>query len=308
VQRYRKFDLKIDKRDVAHLLKGFSEPNFISLLPVAKGYKILSGVIYADDPEFEPLKYLDAFGDWDLFFSFARLGARGEPSESSILRWVSEHGLLRRENGMHGQLSLKEVEQAPITVANFRAEVLCAFQLLTLYTDIQAENVGALEASIYGTDGTRHPSSYWPHTPSTTLEDFFASHREVFGRGREGMRLKDEIIGFEESEGSNVKHWDVWAALRALQHVVENRIASVRLSFDEGYLSSPPLGSDYRIPRSWKCPDLLSALYLQFYLLITDSEPMRRCQNPACGMPFPATRKNRRFCNATCRSNARNYR
>jgi len=84
--------------------------------------------------------------------------------------------------------------------------------------------------------------------------------------------------------------------------------------FDEKYLchpllvSSPPLKSDYRIPRLWTCPDLLSAMYLQFYLLITDAEPMRRCQNPACGKPFPATRKNKRFCNDTCRSNARHYR
>jgi len=71
---------------------------------------------------------------------------------------------------------------------------------------------------------------------------------------------------------------------------------------------SPPLGSYYRIPRSWGCPDLLSVLYLQFYLLITDFEPMRRCQNLACGMPFPAIRKNKPFCNNTCRSNARHYR
>ena len=230
------------------------------------------------------------------------------------MRWVSKHGLLERANEKDGALlsgtgvNDDEVNQAPITVARFRAEVLCAYQLLTLYTDIQAENVETLEARIYGTDGTRHPSSYWPHTPSTDLDDYFATHRDVFRRAREVMRLKDEIIGFDESEVSNVQHWDVWAALRALQHVIEPRIANVRLCFDKSYLGSPPLGSDYRIPRSWDCPDLLSALYLQFYLLVTDFEPMRRCQNPACGLPFPATRKNKRFCNATCRSNARNYR
>ena len=114
-------------------------------------------------------------------------------------------------------------------------------------------------------------------------------------------------------------HKNLSAALKALQHVVENRIAGVRLSFDRNYFDekylchllwvrSAPLKSDYRIPRSWKCPDLLSAMYLQLYLLITDSEPMRRCQNPACGLPFPATRKNRMYCNDTCRSNARHYR
>jgi hypothetical protein len=209
------------------------------------------------------------------------------------------------------------VDQAPITVARFRAEVLCAYQLLTLYTDIQEENVGALEAHIYSTDGTRHPSSCWPHTPPTELEDFLTTNRDIYTELREGMRLiyesRTEAIGSEEAEGLNVKHWDFWAALWAVHNVVENRIADVQLCFDKSYFSipflvSPRSKSDYRMTRSWYCPDLLSAMYLQFYLVITDFQPMRRCQNPPCGMSFPATRKNKRFCNATCRSNARNYR
>ena len=312
--------MRLDKKDVARLLEGVPAPDMVGPWLAAESYRILDGLIYADNPQ--PNFSKDhSFADPDLFFSFAQLGVRGEPSEKSILRWVSKHGLLKRANEKDGALLIDtrvksfEVNQAPITVERFRAEVLCAYQLLTLYTDVR-ENVGALEARIYGTDGTKHPSSYWPHTPSTDLEDFFASHRDVVGivrRGlrfqvREGTRLKVERFPFEVSEESIVKHWDVWVALRALQHIVENRIANVRLSFDENYLNFPPLGGDYRIPRSWDCPDLLSAMYLQFYLLITDVEPLRRCKNPACDMPFPATRKNKRFCNATCRSNARHYR
>jgi hypothetical protein len=60
--------------------------------------------------------------------------------------------------------------------------------------------------------------------------------------------------------------------------------------------------------RTMWCPDLLSAVYLQFYLMVTDNKPLRRCENPACGLPFPAKPKHKRFCNASCRSNARNYR
>jgi len=266
---------------------------------VAKSYKILRGVIYADDPQPVVRGGIDAddlppdglrgvvtFGDPDLFFSFARLGARGEPSESSILRWVSEHGLLRWEKGPR---SNTEVSQAPITVADFRAEVLRARQLLSLYMNIREEDFEALQSKIYSTDEKRHLSSYWPHTPLTDLEVFFANFR-------------DEHIALG---------WpDVFTALLALTEEVKDRLADVRLDFDifHNWPGTQSSGSDYSIPRSWYCPDLLSAMYLQFYLLITDSEPVRRCQNPACGMPFPATRKNKRFCNATCRSNARNYR
>jgi hypothetical protein len=310
VQRYREFDMRFDKKDVAQLLDGFSDPNLVGLWMVAKSYKILSGVIYADDPQPDWLRNLGAFGDPDLFFSFARLGARGEPSESSILRWVSEHGLLRRENEKRGAWRGTEVEQAPITVADFRAEVLCAHQLLTLYVDIREENSDALQTKIYGPDEKRHLSSYWPHTPPTDLEKHFANDRDARSKHREAMRLLYEMsepIDIEPEWGS-VERWDVFIALTALQTIVKDRLADVRLDFDQHWTSSQPLGSDYRIPRSWDCPDLLSTMYLQFYLLITDFEPMRRCQNPACDMPFPATRTNRRYCNATCRSNARNYR
>jgi len=309
VQKYGESELRIDKKDVAQLLAGLSsEPSPVGLWQVAKSYKILSGVIYADDPQPEPYTLTDAFWEPDLFFSFARLGARGEPSENSILRWVSEHGLLRRENEMQGPRSGTEVEQAPITVAGFRAEVLCARQLLTFYMNIREEDFEALKSKIYETAEKRHLSSYWPNTPPTDLEKRLSHYRDVASNARKALGLLHENAPFDEPEWTSVERWDVFMALGALQEIVRDRLADVRLDFARNWTASQPIGSDYRIPRSWDCPDLLSAMYLQFYLLITDFEPMRRCQNPACGLPFPATRKNKRFCNATCRSNARNYR
>src|SRR5215213_5865494 len=312
--------MKLDKKDVDWLLKGFPVPSQVRVWIVEESYKILNGVIYADYPdaldvEYE-CEYIDAFGDSDLFLSFARLGARGEPSESSILRWVSEHGLLRWEKEERGAWSGTEARQAPITVADFRAEVLCARQLLTLYIDLREANIAALQTKICDADEKRLLSSYWPNTPPTDLEKYFADYRGGYGEAvLRRFRLK---IGSsnEPNNGwwrSRLEQWDVWVALSALRTIVRNRLSEVRLDFrlrfdHDGVEDYPPLGSDYRIPRTWNCPDLLSAMYLQFYLLITDFEPMRRCQNPACGLPFPATRKNRWHCNATCRSNARHYR
>src|SRR5829696_4690056 len=97
--------------------------------PVAMSYRILDGWIYADNPQpifvKDPERSLETdrfFADPDLFLSFARLGARGEPSEKSILAWVLEHGLLERKNEKDDALlsdtggnSIDEVNQAPIT-------------------------------------------------------------------------------------------------------------------------------------------------------------------------------------------------
>ena len=305
-QKYYLRDLS--KKQVAKLVTDFSKPGGMSVWPVAEKYKILGGVIYVDDPHYD-LRYLDAFADPDLFLSFARLGARGEPSESSILRWISEHGFLRRENEKHGALLDTELKQASITVEEFLAEGPCARQLLNLHMDIKEENFAALRAKIYSMYEMRHLSSYWPHTPPTDLEKHFAATREANDKTREGLlHLKNVIPGPDDPKWSTLDRFDVFIALAGLQQIVKNRLTNVRLDFDQNWTRFQPLGSDYTIPRSWYCPDLLSMLYLQLYLLITDFQPMRRCQNPACGLPFPATRKNKRFCNATCRSNARHYR
>jgi hypothetical protein len=62
--------------------------------------------------------------------------------------------------------------------------------------------------------------------------------------------------------------------------------------------------SRYRLRHSWHCPDLLSAMYLQLFLLATNNAPMRFCK--ACQTPFPAKPRHKLFCNDTCRSNGRN--
>ncbi len=60
-----------------------------------------------------------------------------------------------------------------------------------------------------------------------------------------------------------------------------------------------------KVVESYRCPDLLSALYLQFYLMIRANKPMGYCEHPNCRTPFLLTSKKRRFCCETCRSGAR---
>jgi len=85
------------------------------------------------------------------------------------------------------------------------------------------------------------------------------------------------------------------------------KVSNVQLGFEGLFQDPQPRGVSFRPTRSWFCPELLSSIYLQFYLFVTDHRPMRRCENPACRIPFPLTRKNKRFCSDTCRSNARHY-
>lgn len=71
---------------------------------------------------------------------------------------------------------------------------------------------------------------------------------------------------------------------------------------DRGTLSSLA-ASRYKMRGAWYCPDLLSAIYLQLYLLATRNTRMRFCE--ACHSPLPAKPKHKRFCNDSCRSAGR---
>ncbi len=365
--------MRIRPENFVGLLGASPDVVYLDNWPVADRYKIAGGWIYAEERGEFPggkRRNLEYPG---LFLSFAQLGAHGEPSDSSISDWVSENGLLRaREDGYF--------RPAPMTVEDFRTEVLCAHQLLRLYTNMRTDNTGALWDMIV--KAKRHPSSEWPNTPLTVVDKdirgFIRSHPE-WADLRSEEEVLEEIEALKEvaiekflpsyegefwewmrkEKGEEAIEWDrrIWTQvysdplfreeiIEADERYLERRREAVAngwllppkededwrdediidfawISFEQalgecvrnvrpgfGERRNPKLRrtTDYVPPRSWECPDLLSAIYLQFYLFVTSDKPARYCENPACGMPLLVTRKNKRFCNASCRSNARHYR
>ena len=267
-------------------------------------YKVVGGRIY---PEGSKTEFTFPLSDPGLFLSFARLGARGEPSEISIQRWVSEHGLLRgkdsfwdswpdewpkvtftqEESDQFLESRIKEVE---MTLKEFRTEVRFANQLLNLYADIRAQNLPAIRG--WFTSPPDYPRLAQPTPIDRYLENAWNSP----------LGGKDKVTLAEKGIQSLPEYYG--EAVNLLISSLSYAVQSVRLSLtDGGLLERPPT-----LSRILACPDLLSAMYLQFYLLVTNHKPMRRCENPACRLPFPVTRKDRQYCNVTCRSNARNYR
>jgi hypothetical protein len=113
-------------------------------------YKVAGGWI---NPEGNRTGFTFPLSDPGLFLSFARLGAHGEPSERSIQRWVSEHGLLRGKDNLSDswpgewpkvgftqeewdQFIESRITEDAMSVEEFRTEVRFANQLLNLYADI----------------------------------------------------------------------------------------------------------------------------------------------------------------------------
>lgn len=227
--------------------------------------------------------------DDDLFLSFARLGAQGNPSPNRVLGWVRQHGLLTLgDDGRGGQ--------APISLTDFRAEVRQAHGMLRLYAELKGGDAKAVAERL---EAARPPFDV------ARGRDWRLNSR--FGAVRYMLRNTQEMLREDV---------DLFAGYDALAEALTSRLDGVTIRLDASFPDLTALTKDapkisesaYGLTQGWSCPDLLSGLYLQFYLMIYKNRRMRRCDSPICGLPFPLTRTDKRFCNDTCRSNARHRR
>ena len=69
---------------------------------------------------------------------------------------------------------------------------------------------------------------------------------------------------------------------------------------------SPDRPLKAEIETGWRCQTLFSAMYLQFYWLITEQTPMKSCGY--CGSLFPVSKGDREYCSKSCIDKAYNRR
>jgi len=153
-----------------------------------------------------------------------------------------------------------------MNIRDFRREVLCVRQMLVLYEAIETEDPKVLERLPAAGDDN------WKNTLSTEIEERSSRDAPV-----------PSLI-----EARNL-----------LGEVLLDKIRGVSPSF----AVSPSDPNSLKFRQGWYCPDLLSAIYLSFYLFITGSSgPARFCE--WCGGPITSGPKHKEYCSDSCRSGA----
>ena len=155
-------------------------------------------------------------------------------------------------------------------------EARCAYRLLKLYSEIRGQIRG--QETIALKDRAKNPQTSLDEGLRAAFES--THHRTLVSTG-----------AYDEDEVR------LFTSLRVLTEAVNDKLERLQPRLKALSAST--------VIESWYCPDLLTAMYLQFYLLIADRRPMRYCN--FCGVPFPY-RENKFYCNATCRSRARHQR
>jgi hypothetical protein len=261
---------------------------------------------------YDPLLTVKPLTHSDLFTSLAKLASHGNPSEAKVKRWVGRFGLpVRSYPEQEGaRLAHKAAKYKPMSmeVHDFRREAQYANELLNLYLVIRprdATKVGSMVRRL------RRNSKEASALDQEFLEKFRANMHSLLldetddkrrSRYREEFPVNRSEPGIR---GTRARHRDfvnmmtVLAAESAIGEIATELVSTVRLRAGVQRWEG--------LTPSLHCPDLLSAIHLQAYLLMTRSKPVRFCKNPPCRQPFVPYSDKHIYCRDSCRSNARNY-
>lgn len=242
--------------------------------------------------------------DTDLFRSFIRTSNNERLFDERIKEWVDNHGLLqsgyldwlkqygRLHRGFPGDLKSGVLEkqvrearkellnQTPIRLDLFKREVREARNAAELYYCLYNREFPAIED--------------W-------AEDLLETMQE-----RELDPIEEALLprgGSSREQSKSLNPNRVAKIATNFQTVLTQKISEVQLSLPDlepwDFFTS---GRRYMPRISYHCPDLWSAVWLQFYLAVTERLPTRRCANPECQIPFPSKkRSDAKTCSRACR-------
>jgi hypothetical protein len=200
------------------------------------------------------------------------------------VRKRASNGAWFEEMKLRPAVERRTLNQAPISLDDFRTEVSNAHSALGLYKVLRERDVGELRARV-----------------EAAREKKKEAH-VVFSEVDKGLvGIGDAVLTTQWTDTL------VFRAAMILEMFVKQKVASVRLGFFDP-VDRPVKASVYTPVQSWNCPDLLSAVYLQFYLWMIKAWPIHICAYEDCSKPFPATRKDKIYCSDNCRSAARDRR
>jgi hypothetical protein len=233
-----------------------------------------------------------------LFLDFARIAERKDPRQG-LSQWTHQYGLLGFAYEGSSQAPIEEVSEVVIppqfydpmggpgeTLAAIWEEVYEANRALSLYEAVLNRDTDKLELLLY-------PPEKDP---------------EVLERRRQYEQEEMLKTGVSRNEGLISQALSqVWEYVSAVGVFAYPTISVVG--------GADQLLTEDRLTTSWGVRNLLGAMYLQFYWLITSHSELSRCKY--CGRiisyapPIPTTenhktrkpRKDKEFCDSRCRQN-----
>ncbi len=267
-----------------------------------------------------------------LFLEFARIAEQKEHRSEALIDWTSKYGLLglSSQNPEWVVESLPRVDWPPdadlhpeVTVPPLRysyaggpgdtfdaylLEVAKTNKLLTLYEALLNQDSEGLEQCF---------ALHERCTPEDLREKWRSElerSKEENARYKDGtivvMDILDDVVVYD----SMPSDWNAFLTNRALIDIwwmVGSALSIFAYPSVTSQGGSGPLSPD-KLTSTWRARNLLGAIYLQFFWLITSASDLSRCKfcgriiSHAPSMPESGKRKPRKdkkFCDSRCRQN-----
>jgi hypothetical protein len=220
----------------------------------------------------------------ELFTSFARLAARGKPSQGRVLEWTHRYGLLRMEE---------------IAVAEFQDASVEAYQAISLFEQIGGGSVAELRARLsYRDQQVLLDGEYIgvlryqePNPERTRWKTVHRGDRQV-----EVWHFVEGVGSYiyPEADDEMILSYATWG----LERLVLKNLKSVEKEFGYGDDGHPRPLAEWRPRLVDHCPDLLTALWYQFAQIVEDRRPVKHCE--MCGGLFVPRRSTKKVCGKAC--------
>jgi hypothetical protein len=269
---------------------------------VANGYEVVDGQIKISKvgahTRYDPLG--GSLESSKLFNSFIKLrGSERRPSsdrglQKRILEWVHKYGLLKRQETYETPaLFLREetnqkdewdrgkepfVNQAPVSLEEFKEHVREARSAADLYLYFYRKDVAGL--------------ARW----RDTLDEAERKDGDLDEVER-CVLLQLTPLGNTLSDNS-IAMLAIWFDV-----FLSKKLSDVEVSMSTSWYFIK--GEKYAPRRKYSYHDLISAIWLQFYLAITQGNEPRICRNSNCQAPFFPERADHVTCSDGCRSSSR---
>jgi hypothetical protein len=261
-----------------------------------------------------------------LFLEFARIAEQRSRSDEALDNWIRKYGLLGLTGGMGKTLRADlypEVIDPPLrysaaggpgdTLKAHNASVAKANKLLTLYEALLNRDYDGLEKCF---------ALHERCTPEDLRKKWSAEHEK--GILEDIIRRKDSEVVFIQILDemfvykSAPDDWNTQLMKRAIVEIwltvgyFLSVFAYPAITYQDRPITTSLALSPNKLTSTWRVRNLLGAIYLQFFWLITSMSELSRCKH--CGRiisyapPMPESksrkpRKDKEFCDSRCRQN-----
>lgn len=267
----------------------------------------LEPVLHADEKrEYSTYEAFNSPGLIPSIHSMVRNARSGQGRQSAAKRWIEKHGFLGCNVPPHETLGGWAARASWESLNDFWSEAEALSDLWEKYKQITQRDLSAMREWIRFAPrpqlGGAQNLLLWPEGFQTK-----ASFSPLDPPGTESAApytpfFEDTVAQIE----ANALSYYQLAGITHVRHCIEQKMAGIKIAASTWQQFSTSQDDIFKTKPVIQCRNLLQAMYLQFFLMLSDTGTKKICL--ICGRLFQPSRTDRVYCDSACYNTAKSQR